>query len=566
MPEVRFDTYYKYDELTNILKDLAASHANLIRLSSIGKSHEGRDIWVVTATSFGSKPDDEKPAFWIDGNIHAAELAGSSACLYLIHTLINSYGSHADITRCLDTRVFYICPRINPDGAELALATPPKLIRSSTRPYPFDEESIEGLNPEDIDGDGRVLTMRIKDPNGHWKISPAEPRLLIPREPAETGGDYYRLLPEGSIKNYDGSLISIQKAKEGLDLNRNFPAHWRAEHEQKGAGPFPTSEPEVRAIVEFIANHGNICGGVAFHTYSGVLLRPFSYQADAEFGTEDLATFKKIGETGSRLTGYPAVSAYHDFRFDPKDVITGALDDWMYEDLGLYAWTVEIWSPQRQAGITGYHLTEWYQNHSFEDDLKLLKWNDEVLEGKGYIDWYPFQHPQLGEVDLGGWDPLFTFWNPPPALLQNELKRFPDWLVWHNLISPQIEFTETSATRIADNTYHIKAVIQNSGWLPTYLTKMGLSKNKSRGIICEIELPKDARLQSGRSRIDIGQLEGRAYKATSPFHWAGMTKDPTNDRAKAEWIVTAKQDGIIKLKAHHEKAGATHADIKLGNL
>jgi len=563
MPEVRFDTYYKYDHLTNILKDLAANNTDFIRLTSIGKSHEGRDIWVVTVTRLSSGSDTEKPAFWIDGNIHAAELAGSSACLYLIHTLLDGYGNQPDITRCLDTRAFYICPRINPDGAELALGTPPKLVRSSTRPYPYDEESIEGLIPEDIDGDNRVLSMRIKDPNGHWKISSTQPRLLIPRDPTESGGDYYRLLPEGFIKDYDGSTVSIQRIKEGLDLNRNFPSHWRAEHEQKGAGPYPTSEPEVRTVVDFIAHHKNICGGVAFHTYSGVLLRPFSYQTDDEFDANDLATFKKIGDTGSKLTGYPSVSAYHEFRFDPKEVITGALDDWMYEDLGLYAWTVEIWSPQRQAGITDYHLTEWYQEHSFEDDLKLLNWNDEALDGRGYVDWYKFNHPQLGEIELGGWDPLFTFWNPPPNLLENELKKFPDWLVWHNLISPQIEFLEASATRIADDTYCIKAVIVNSGWLPTYVTKMGLNKKLSRGIICEIELPKGAHLTGGPARIETGQLEGRAYKATSPFHWAGMSKEPMDDRAKVEWVIVAKKGSTIKLNARHEKAGTISSQVKL---
>ena len=514
-------------------------------------------------TNFASGPDDEKPAFWVDGNIHAAELAGSGACLYLIHKLINDYGTNPDVTRCLDTRVFYICPRINPDGAELALASPPKLIRSSSRPYPFDEDPSDGLYAEDIDGDGRILSMRIKDSSGNWKISPTEPRLMAPRHPTETGGEYYRLLPEGLIKDFDGNTISLQRIKEGLDLNRNFPAHWRAEHQQKGAGPFPASEPEVRAVVEFIATHKNICGGVAFHTYSGVLLRPFSYQADSEFDPKDLATFKKIGKTGSELTGYPAISAYHEFRFNTKEVITGALDDWMYDDLGLYAWTVEIWSPLRQAGITDYHFTEWYQDHPFEDDLKLLKWNDEALGGKGYVDWYKFGHPQLGEIELGGWNPLYTFWNPPPALLEDELKRFPDWLVWHNLISPHIEFHETNARRISEDTFQVTAIVENTGWLPTYLTKMGLSKNQTRGVICDIELPKGARLECGQPRREIGQLEGRAHKATSPFNWAGMSKDPMDNRARAEWIIHAKQGGVIRITARHEKAGAIHTRIKL---
>ena len=151
------------------------------------------------------------------------ELSASSACLYLIHRLTAGYGSDADITRCLQTRALYICPRVNPDGAEWALADRPKIVRSSTRPYPYDEEPIGGLIPEDIDGDGRILMMRVADPNGPWKVCAEDARLLTWREPAEVGGQYYRLLPEGRIENYDGVMIRIPPDREGLDLNRNFP-------------------------------------------------------------------------------------------------------------------------------------------------------------------------------------------------------------------------------------------------------------------------------------------------------------------------------------------------------
>ena len=156
------------------------------------------------------------------------------------------------MTRALDTRAFYVCPRINPDGAEWALADKPKWVRSSTRPYPYDEDEIEGLTVEDIDGDGRILQMRIPDPNGLWKDHPEQPGLMVRRDPIETGGTYYRILPEGTVEDWDGYTLRVKKAKQGLDLNRNFPASWRQEFEQLGAGPYPTSEPEVRAVVSFI--------------------------------------------------------------------------------------------------------------------------------------------------------------------------------------------------------------------------------------------------------------------------------------------------------------------------
>ena len=134
MPKARFDRYYRYEELTRLLHEYASQYPKLLKIESIGKSHEGRDVWLLTATNFETGPDAEKPAVRADGNIHASEVAASAAVLYQIHTLVTKYGRDRDITRALDTRAFYLVPRVNPDGAEWALADKPKVVRSSTRP------------------------------------------------------------------------------------------------------------------------------------------------------------------------------------------------------------------------------------------------------------------------------------------------------------------------------------------------------------------------------------------------------------------------------------------------
>jgi murein tripeptide amidase MpaA len=564
MPDIQFDRYYRYDKLTQLLQAFASEYPSLVKLESIGKSFEGRDIWLLTVTNTGTGPAEEKPALWIDGNIHATEVSASTASLYLLNKLVTQYGQDETITRCLDTRVFYICPRVNPDGAELALADKPRIIRSSTRPYPFDEEPLGGLVYEDIDGDGRMLMMRVPDPNGPWKKHPDEPRLLIQRDPTETGGEYYRVLPEGPIRNYDGVEIKMQPNKEGLDLNRNFPMNWRGEGDQRGAGPYPTSEPEVKAIVHFIASHKNITGGITFHTFSGVLLRPYGDQADEAFPAEDLWTFKKIGDKGTSITGYPAISVYHEFRYHPKEVISGVFDDWLYDHLGMFGWTVEIWSPQQQAGIKDYKYIDWFRDHPVEDDLALLKWSDEVLEGKGYVDWYEFEHPQLGKVELGGWNAQFCWRNPPPQFLEKEVAPFSDWLVWHLMISPRLELHSLETTRLGEDTYHLRFVVHNTGWLPSYITKKALEKKAVRDLIVEIELPDGATLKTGKKREELGQLEGRAYLSPAISVWgSGGT---TNERAKVEWVIHAPESGVIKLIARHERAGTVRAEINLDDI
>ena len=150
MPKLLFDRFYRYADLTAILHQLAAEHPQLLNVATLGKSNEGRELWVVTVTNIATGPAEEKPAFWVDGNIHSVEVSASAACLYLLHTLATQHGTDADITRVLDTRAFYIVPRINPDGAEWALADNPRYVRSSTRRYPFEEAPIEGMTVQDV--------------------------------------------------------------------------------------------------------------------------------------------------------------------------------------------------------------------------------------------------------------------------------------------------------------------------------------------------------------------------------------------------------------------------------
>ena len=558
--KISYDRYYRYDEFTRILQQLVLDHPALLSIESVGKSFEGRDIWVLTATNQATGAAADKPAYWVDANIHASEVAGGAAAMYLIDTLVRGHGRQETITRCLDSRAFYICPRMNPDGAEWALLDPPRIVRSSTRPYPYDEDAVDGLDTGDVDGDGRILSMRIQDANGNWKCHPDDPRLMVAREPTEAGGTYYRILPEGTLRGDDDFLVKVNKDKEGLDLNRNFPAGWRQEFEQLGAGPYPTSEPEVRSVVQFITSHTNITGGVTFHTWSGVLLRPFSGRGDVEMSPEDLWVYKAQGEKGTQITGYPAISTFEEFRYHPKEVTTGGFD-WIYEHLGLYKWTVEIWCPMREAGITDYKYIDWFRDHPVSDDLKLLAWSDTALKGKGFVDWYPFAHPQLGAVEIGGWDKTYAFRNPPPHLLEKEIARFPEWLLWNALTSPKLELVHARCEKLGTDSWRIEVGVQNTGHLPSYVSKRALERKQSRGLIGEISLPAGAELVSGAARILAGELEGRAYKHTLVSFWTDHT--PMADRARLVWVVRAPAGGSVQVVVRHEKAGTVRASITL---
>ena len=559
-----FDRYYRYADLTGLLEAFAQEYAEFVDLQSIGKSHEGRDIWLVTVTDKLTGPALEKPAFWVDGNIHASELSASTAALYLLNKLVTEQ------IELLKTHTFYIVPRLNPDGAEWAMEDPPRIVRSGTRPYPFDDEDLYGIERKDIDGDGRILWMRIPDENGPWTVSELEPRLLRKRRPGEVGGkDCYRLLPEGEFHNWDGMTLRNRGVKEGLDFNRNFPSAWRLEYEQPGSGPFPTSEPEIHAAVSAICQRPNICGAVCFHTFSGVHLRPPSRMPDDDIPAEGLWAYKAIGDKGFEMTGYPAISNYHEFRYHPKEVITGVFDDWMYEHRGVFAWTTEIWAPQRQAGITNYKYIDWFREHPHEDDLKMLIWSDEKLNGEGYIDWYPYEHPQLGPIEMGGWHREYAFRNPPPQYLESEVAPLSDWVVWQANLAPRIVIKETRIEQTGNGAHRVRLMVENVGWLPTYVSKIGLQRKLCRGIVAEIARQGESTESAGRHepdwlaagglRQDAGQLEGWSHLGDSAsMSWGSLGNE---NRTVIEWVVC--KSGKYQITLRHERAGVVRTTVEV---
>ena len=566
------DRYLNYAEMTELIQEWAGKHPDRLKLESLGKSHQGREIWCLTVTRF--KTGEDKPALWIDGNIHATEFCATHACLHFVDHMLRNDGRDPVITELMDTRIFYVVPRVCPDGAELAFAPKPRYIRSSARPYPLDEEPLEGWETEDIDGDGRILSIRIQDPTGAWKISKEDPRILTRRDPADREGPFYRILPEGKLvqDEWDGITIGMAPTKEGLDLNRNFPWKWRRESEQSGAGPYPASEPEVRACVEFLVKRDNLCHALTLHTFSGVLLRPSSTEPDENMPVEDLETYKFFGQKGSEFTGYPALTVYHDFRYHPKENITGTFDDWAYEHLGVYAWTIEIWSAFRAAGLTdgfmpdtprGKHrFLKWFHEHPLEEELQLLRWSDEKLDGKGCQAWRPFQHPQLGAVEIGGWDMFTVFRNPPPAYLEAELTNLTRWMVWMAQTTPVLALHSHKSEPLGGDAYRLQMVVENRGWLPSYVSKKALERKNCRPLRFELELPPEVRLKTGKLKEEAGQLEGIAYKRCSPL-WT--RSDPTDHRVKMDWVVTGPRDAEVSLRAVHDRAGTVEVKTKLWN-
>ena len=364
---------------------------------------------------------------------------------------------------------------------------------------------------------------------------------------------------EGLINNYDGWIIQEAPALEGLDFNRNFPFEWRPEGAQPGAGPFPASEPEIRAVVEFISSHPNINLAVTYHTFSGVILRPFSTRADTEMDTGDLWIYQKIGQRGTDLTGYRNVSVFHDFLYHPKEVTTGAFDDWLFDHLGMFAFTIELWDLPTAAGIKDRKFSEWFRHHPHQQDADILKWADEHTSG-GYVPWYAFDHPQLGKVELGGWDVFYTWRNPPHSQLETEVTRNLPFALALGDMLPHLSILDFKATPLENNHpgtqegtgYHINLVLENTGYLPTCTSKQGKTRAAMRPTQVELELPDGMALIQGKTRQVINHLEGRSSHTGLGQQYAFSA---TDNRARLEWVVRAAKPGALRIKITCPRGG-----------
>lgn len=560
-----FSEYFNYADLTAHLQGLAQAYPTFAALESLGKSWQGRDVWCMTLTNPATGPHNEKPAFYIDAHIHAEEVATSHTALYTLWYLLENYGTDPLVTWLLDNTAFYVLPRINPDGAEISLTTGHHWCGNGR--YLPGEEQIRGLCQQDINGDGYIVQMRIEDPAGEWKVSPLDPRLMVQREPGDVGGTYYRMYREGMIRGeWDGVSFDIEKPRDG-NMNRNFPAGWYPENNQYGAGEYPLSEPEAMATARFILDHPNISGMQCYHTHGGLHLRPSLIAPDSSIPRSDLMVYKAIGAMGEALTGYPVISVYEEFTPDPSQKRTGSMMQWSYDEMGIITFSTELWNPELAAG---FEHPEKYQvrARSADDEIRLLRYNDEHLGGRGFINWEPFEHPQLGHMEIGGWTHMYTFRNPPPAswattekargFLHETLHNNCLFTLKHAACTPRIQFEGLEVEALGADLYRISAVVKNIGYLPTNLTEMAIKQKVAVKTKVTLNLTDSAALIMGQAEQDLGHLAGRDERKATWSPWLNEWHSP---QRKSEWLVRAPQGTTLTLEAVSPRAGTTRAEV-----
>ena len=555
-----YDHYYNYDEITEILHKYASDYPDRVRLTSIGKTTEGREMWLLSVTDTSCGDYDEKPAYMAIGHVHAGEVTGSMCAMYLADALLSNPDDET-VAALLKNTTFYIMPRPVADGSEYYL-THPDMIRSINVPYPFETE-MPGLIPSDLDGDGVIRNMLVKTPFGSWKKDPDDSRLLVKRQADDIGGEYYNVYSEGLINDYDGLHVSSAPAKYGLDLNRNYPMNWDPDPKQPGGGRYPGQVIESRNLIEWISTRKNLVNTIIFHTFGGMYLYPPAGVPAAQADQKDQEMFKAFMKIAEEETGYHQLRIKDDYLgVDSKAPANGSLDDYFYYGNGVFCHSVETWNLAMQAGMIPEYpkpkkLTP---EEELENQRRMLKWIDENNLNSFYKDWTEYEHPQLGTVEIGGPDKKFLLQNPPVQYLPQEVEKHTRYILRHARTMPHIVFTEAKAQKLAEGMYKVEAVVGNTGFMPTYATSEFLSLKQAKDI--EVTL-SGAEIADGKAVQKIGQLEGFSSVRTMYSFFGPITSEQAPLCKKVSWYIYGKEGETVTLTAVSQKAGTVQTAVTL---
>jgi len=511
--------YLDYAELSAQLTAWSGQHPDIARVSSIGSSAEGRHIPLLT---LGRNPGEARPAVWVDGNMHASELCGSSVALAIAEDVLAIHrGAHeaggkpfaSHMAESVKETLFYIVPRISPDGAEAVLKSG-RYVRSS----PVNDRANKDhahWETVDIDGNGRVGYMRREDPDGELvelrdeNGTPFDPSVMGPRMP-EDPGPYFKLYPEGRIVNFDGRRIpSPNFLSDNLyDFNRNFPYAWAPESQQEGAGHYPGSAPETRAILEFATSHPNIFAWLNLHTFGGVLIRPLGDKPDSKMDPADLAIFEQVEAWMTEHTGYASVSGFHEFLYEPEKPLHGDLTDYAYHHRGALAYVVELWDLFHQLGIERKKpFVEHYFKFGRKDILALARFDRDENKGRIFGRWNKVKHAQLGEVEVNGFDPLVGIWNPPYERLDETCRAQSAAFLRVAALAPRVDI-EVARHEKAGAYTRIELRIANRGYLGTFGLPSAAKLPHSEPLRLTAGGEGVRLVAPGESIVEIGHLDG----------------------------------------------------------
>jgi hypothetical protein len=321
-----------------------------------------------------------------------------------------------------------------------------------------------------------------------------------------------------------------------------------------GAGPFGSSEPESRAVIEFAATHPNIFSWLNLHTFGGCYIRPLGGQPDIKMNQEDLAIYRQIGEWGEKIGGYPMVSGFEEFIYEPEKPIYGDITDFIYHTRGAIAYACELWDLFARLGIERpkKKFVDYYSHLTRDDLLKLAKLDREQNKGRMFRPWKRFKHPQLGEVEIGGIAQLVGLNNPPYEILPEVCQRQSAVYLRVAAMAPSLEMD----VRLAQGRLEID--VANTGYLPSYVLDSAKKLTPDPGVFVEVEPLGGVTIDPRDARNEVGHLEGWGRGLFNEYIFYQRSRGSVSRRTVS---VPIRGTGRVRVRAKGLRVGEVVKEI-----
>lgn len=521
MKEFAYNRYYNYREIEAFLQEMQKAYPDICRLKALAKTNAGRTVWGVTLAANCTEEDtpEMRPAFYIQAGTHAEETGGVTGALALLFEMLEK----PEYRKQLETVTVYITPCVNPDGCDNCL-TKNMRVRSTWEQQP--EGTPNALKLCDVDGDGRILQMRWEDPTGLWKAPADCGGLLVERLPGDTDGPFYNTCFEGILENYDDNT-QVNNMRL-VDMNRNYPFHWVDLHQ---SGDFPGKYTETRTVIEFLLNHPNIFMVFDLHNGPRGIFFAFSEnQNDAE-------VMRKVMALGKKMTG---IECFREESYN-ENPIPGGFNGYVYHSFGVISGTAELGFGWDSADFTFDEITSANANNGTMTQAMISK-IVEVNQKQGIqlaAPWVKYDHPQLGEVEIGG-----RMWGNSYMLLPSDmLETLPkviaflrEMMQWH----PQLELVNVKADALGGDVVRVRADVINTGKLGTTVLKGATGFH--------VQYPLRLYISGADEILSRGNVK--------EFDGLGALESQ-----KLEWFVRAKPGTTLTVTATHPKGGVAKAAV-----
>ncbi|MDZ7721321.1 MAG: M14 family metallopeptidase [candidate division KSB1 bacterium] len=485
-------------------------------LESVAATPGGHPLWTLTVAA----KDTGLPAVVLFGNVDGDDPASTELVLGLLERWLHDYDRVDSITQFLDSTVIYAFPNINPDAQQGSLPL-------NARSLDLDHDGFKDEDaPEDINGDGFITHMRILDPAGAWMADSSLSGWMRKADPARGEYGAWRVYREGVDNDADGRWN--EDSEGGVHINRNFS--YQYPRFEFGAGLDPMSEPETRAIADFVFEHENIVAMYAI-TRAGNLVQPWSSAGDGEpnnVAAEDKPYFESMADRFQNIAGKPAWNS---------EQSSGRLDHWAYFHAGRWCFSAPVWVPRVAADSA--------DTGDWPPEKRLWTRIEEQNDSSRFVPWQPVQHPDFPDkrVEVGGLKPYAD--QPDAADMDSLIDVHHDFLLELRRQLPYLQ-VETHVEPLGSGIFRVRLCVQNRGALPTQPLP-GTDLRWNRDLTAQLEWGEGQILLSHEPFIKLPRLEpGEAHELS----WLLQGSEPVSI------TVGSPSCGFISKRLSLRKGGA----------